>query len=716
MKNLRSKNNNNSASIRAVASTPTPSLIVALLCIFVTSTTASSKTKASFVPAARRHCCNTNDNNAFFRLSSRSSQGKRGSTVTAGWVVGGSTTPASDSSRRIRMEDGMTLLRSSRRMSSTRLHLTYDENEDNDEDEEEDGLLENIYDDEEEDDDDEKEGEGNGLILDDMIDSISWLPSVHNFFDTSADSTKTSTRGSSNRRRMDLFSSSSLPQKKKEEKPKQITSIRKNAKIMPLFPFSSKDIHIPHSEHSLSIFEPRYIELFEHVLDSKRLDGEPEFAVTICHPMKDGVFAQYGVIFRVLDFMEVDSNGNSDDGDEDNMDVIVDFALNDLGGGDAAGGIMDEDGDMLDDIVGGSGGGGLSSSNSKVKYIAHHEVVGIVKIHQVLNPEDWKSKDTYLRVEASVVDDIIPAPSSTSLGLSDQEVKERVAAIRLGESLEYGGPLGSSPSSSKSSSSSVDDIVTLHDSFSELVTLQHDLNEDVKFSKSSVETFSQGVILASDSSKSSSSSQSFWITIMSWQQYTEQRILARHAELLSDFQDHLMDYLGPDAPESIDIADLPIYLREEATEVERRVKRELGPLRMELGLGLQTLLEARNHEGRIKILNTLIKTELQRLRTKKSMRAIFGDDDDDDDDESLTITSLNFDDDDADIDYDDVPMSIVERQITEEAALVEQMRDRLELSFGGNNDKQEKSVDESQSVERTSHQSVFFDDFGDAFQ
>eukprot|EP00957_Ditylum_brightwellii_P166014 12639690-Ditylum_brightwellii.AAC.1 len=442
MKNLRSKNNNNSASIRAVASTPTPSLIVALLCIFVTSTTASSTTKASFVPAARRHCCNTNDNNAFFRLSSRSSQGKRGSTVTAGWVVGGSTTPASDSSRRIRMEDGMTLLRSSRRMSSTRLHLTYDENEDNDEDEEEDGLLENIYDDdEEEDDDDEKEGEGNGLILDDMIDSISWLPSVHNFFDTSADSTKTSTRGSSNRRRMDLFSSSSLPKKKKEEKPKQITSIRKNAKIMPLFPFSSKDIHIPHSEHSLSIFEPRYIELFEHVLDSKRLDGEPEFAVTICHPMKDGVFAQYGVIFRVLDFMEVDSNGNSDDGDEDNMDVIVDFALNDLGGGDAAGGIMDEDGDMLDDIVGGSGGGGLSSSNSKVKYIAHHEVVGIVKIHQVLNPEDWKSKDTYLRVEASVVDDIIPAPSSTSLGLSDQEVKERVAAIRLGESLEYGGPL-----------------------------------------------------------------------------------------------------------------------------------------------------------------------------------------------------------------------------------------------------------------------------------
>uniref|UniRef100_A0A7S2I332 Uncharacterized protein n=1 Tax=Helicotheca tamesis TaxID=374047 RepID=A0A7S2I332_9STRA len=640
-------------------------------------------TAASFVPAARKLCLNKNHNQQLNVLD-KTAFSRVPDSVGGGWM---GAVSASRSGRQIRMEGGS---------KSTRLHLTYDD----DEDDEDEGLYDGSIGDDLEEDEDEYIGGGSGIVLDDKIDAISWLPSVHKFLDNA--SPKASTRGSSNRRRIDI--SSNKAKKNKANNPTKITSIRKDAKVMPLLAISSKEIHIPHSEHSLSIGSPRYVELFEHVLDSKRLDGEPEFAVTICHPTKDGVFAQYGVIFRVLDFMEVDGNDSLGDNADENMDVIVDFALSDLGSGDND--MIEDDGDLLD----GMANGGRSSS-SKAKYIAHHEVVGIVKIHQVLNPEDWKKKDTYLRVEATVVDDIVPS-SSSSKGVGGQS---KVASISLGESF-LGGPLGSSPSSrdDESSSSPVDDILTLHENFSELVTLQHKLNEDVKFSKSSVDTFSQGVILASSATDKSASSQGFWITIMSWQQYTEQRILARHAELLSDFQDHLMDYLGPDAPESIDIADLPIYLREEATEVERRVKRELGPLRMELGLSLQTLLEARDHEGRIKILNSLIKAELQRLRTKKSMRAIFGSDD------STTISSSwegNVDDEEEPIDnFDDVPMSIMERKITEEARLVEQMRDRLTLQFGGANSRGDEVERRAEEVERPSQHSVFYDDMGDAFQ
>eukprot|EP00957_Ditylum_brightwellii_P181870 13855499-Ditylum_brightwellii.AAC.1 len=103
------------------------------------------------------------------------------------------------------------------------------------------------------------------------------------------------------------------------------------------------------------------------------------------------------------------------------MDVIGVFSSSDLGGGDAVGGIINEDGICLMTLW--------------------------VEVVVILNTEDWKSKDMYLRVESSGVGDFIPVPLAISLELSDEEVKSRVAVIQLGESFHNRGPLGTSPSS-----------------------------------------------------------------------------------------------------------------------------------------------------------------------------------------------------------------------------------------------------------------------------
>merc|ERR1712228_28964 len=42
-------------------------------------------------------------------------------------------------------------------------------------------------------------------------------------------------------------------------------------------------------------------------------------------------------------------------------------------------------------------------TNDQVKYICNHRVIGRVEIHKILNPEVWSSRDTYLKVEGSVL-------------------------------------------------------------------------------------------------------------------------------------------------------------------------------------------------------------------------------------------------------------------------------------------------------------------------
>jgi hypothetical protein len=74
----------------------------------------------------------------------------------------------------------------------------------------------------------------------------------------------------------------------------------------------------------------------------------------------------------------------------------------------------------------------------------------------------------------------------------------------------------------------------LRDSFADLIDIQHDLEEDVRFTRASV------VSLAT---KSGSGEDGLWQTIRLWQSFADQRLMARQNELQRDFQEKLQAFL-----------------------------------------------------------------------------------------------------------------------------------------------------------------------------
>ena len=116
---------------------------------------------------------------------------------------------------------------------------------------------------------------------------------------------------------------------------------------LPLFPLGGI-VYTPNSEHILNIFEPRYRQMYNDIL----MNGSKRFVVAMCHPSEEGRFAQVGVLFSLEELKEVSE-----------------------------------------------------MTNDQVKYICNHRVTGRVKLHKVLNPEAWESRDTYLKVKGTIIDD-----------------------------------------------------------------------------------------------------------------------------------------------------------------------------------------------------------------------------------------------------------------------------------------------------------------------
>ena len=131
----------------------------------------------------------------------------------------------------------------------------------------------------------------------------------------------------------------------------------------------------------------------------------------------------------------------------------------------------------------------------QIKYICNHKVTGRVKLHRILNPDAWESRSTYLRAEGTLIDDSGPVKD-------DEE----------------------NPGAQQA----------LSDSFSDLVQLQHELEEDVRFTRASALSLSV---------KPGSGDDGLWQTIKLWQSFADQRLMARQNELQQDFQDKLQAYL-----------------------------------------------------------------------------------------------------------------------------------------------------------------------------
>jgi hypothetical protein len=101
------------------------------------------------------------------------------------------------------------------------------------------------------------------------------------------------------------------------------------------------------------------------------MNGSKRFAVTLCHPLEPGKFAQIGVIFQLEDLKEVS--------------------------------------EMTAD---------------KVKYVCDHRVTDRIQIHRILNPEAWGARETYLKVEAKILHENSNGHGEEKEG--EEEIEERM--------------------------------------------------------------------------------------------------------------------------------------------------------------------------------------------------------------------------------------------------------------------------------------------------
>jgi len=227
------------------------------------------------------------------------------------------------------------------------------------------------------------------------------------------------------------------------------------AEILPLFPLGGF-VYTPNTEHVLNIFEPRYRQMYTDIL----MNGTKRFVVATSHPTQKGRFAQTGVLFELEDLKEVSEQ-----------------------------------------------------TADQIKYICNHKVTGRVKIHQVLNPEAWSTRKTYLKIEGTIQDDSNKGMEGTDSKPNDTVYSSVVAAATAKEENELVAAFGS------------------------LVDLQHDLEEDVRFTQAAKRTLAV---------KDGPGEDGLWQTIRLWQSFVDQRLMARQNELQSDFQKRLQDFLKKD--------------------------------------------------------------------------------------------------------------------------------------------------------------------------
>lgn len=331
-----------------------------------------------------------------------------------------------------------------------------------------------------------------------------------------------------------------------------------DAETLPLFPLGGI-VYTPNSEHILNIFEPRYREMYNDIL----MNGSKRFVVSMCHPSEEGRFAATGVLFHLEELKEVSE-----------------------------------------------------MTNDQVKYICNHRVSGRVKLHEVINPEAWGTRETYLKVKGTVIDDTGYYEKKYAQE-NQEESKDEQISKKLADAMISAARADSIEKSPEEE--------TLFKSFSALVELQHDMEEDVRFTRASVKSF--GIAEGTDVDPN------LWTSIRLWQSYAEQRLVATQNEMQKEFQERLVEYLkedmgkgksGEELPSAIGFDDLSAELKAELADLQERMTKELKPLLLEQTLSMQKILEAENHKERVELMTYFVNAERQRLQARKSLKSIFG--------------------------------------------------------------------------------------------
>lgn len=200
------------------------------------------------------------------------------------------------------------------------------------------------------------------------------------------------------------------------------------------------------------------------------MNGTKRFVVSMSHPTEQGRFAQTGVLFELEELKEVSEQ-----------------------------------------------------TADQIKYICNHKVTGRVHIKRVLNPEAWENRGTYLKVQGVVSDDSGRDKKRNSNTELVEETKDEAIPNDV-----YGAvadALGNTMTKYEKE---------LRDSFADLVEIQHDLEEDVRFTKASV------ISLAV---KPGPGKDGLWQTVRLWQSFADQRLMARQNDLQKDFQEKLQEFL-----------------------------------------------------------------------------------------------------------------------------------------------------------------------------
>jgi len=347
------------------------------------------------------------------------------------------------------------------------------------------------------------------------------------------------------------------------QKAEAITGVRENADILPLFPLGGI-VYTPNTNHILNIFEPRYRQMYNDIL----MNGSKRFVVSMSHPDKSGTFATIGVLFQLEDLREVSEQ-----------------------------------------------------TNDQVKYICNHKVVGRVKIHKILNPEVWNSRETYLKVEGTILLKDEDDDDENDDNNDNGEKPDEPINVKAGLGDIY-STLVNRATGGGDNTSLTKEEEALRKAFTNLVQLQHDLQEDVRFTQASASSLSVKAGNEGDDT--------LWSTVRLWQSYTEQRLVARQNELQREFQEKLLKFLTKDKgvkeeelPSAIGFTDLSPALQQEVKELQKRMAIELQPLILESTLAMQKILEANTHCDRLNLLRFFVNAERKRLEAKKTLQGMF---------------------------------------------------------------------------------------------
>lgn len=133
--------------------------------------------------------------------------------------------------------------------------------------------------------------------------------------------------------------------------------------ILPLFPiggpkytlsgplpaFSNiSDVPFPGMEITLKIFEPRYRQLYSDIITS----GLRKFVVPFAHPTIPGKFACLGLLYEIMMVKEV-----------------------------------------------------ADETNGQIQYLCNHLVTKVIKVNAIVNPDAWKTEETYLKLSGTVIEE-----------------------------------------------------------------------------------------------------------------------------------------------------------------------------------------------------------------------------------------------------------------------------------------------------------------------